>query len=350
MSIWDAVIGQQAAVALLQAAVANPVHAYLLLGPAGSGKRAAARAFAAALLCPDGGCGECSHCLRVESGNHPDHIVAEREGASISIEQIRSIVAEANRSPTERPRKVLVVTDMHLIEQRAPALLKTVEEPPATTVFVLLADSYPSELVTIASRCVVAEFGPVPDDVIAAVLVEEGADVGAAAEVAAAAVGNIELARLLAADPEVLARRRVWSGIPGRLDGRGHTVAAIADEVRTAADAIVAPLTARHDQERADIEARAERFQIRGVSKADEDRWKREVRRVRTDELRAGLRTLIAAYRDRLAAGDTHQTQVALQAVDLVQEAGEFLVRNPNEALLLQGLLVRLSKLSATRP
>lgn len=340
--LWDAVIGQEHAVEQLRAAAVAPVHAYLFIGPPGTGKRTAARAFAAALLCPDGGCGECSHCIRVAAANHPDLALIERRGASLLMPQIRDVVTEAHRSPTERPRKVLVLEDVHLIEDRAPALLKTVEEPPASTIFVLLADRFPPELVTIASRCVTVEFGPVPAAAIVTTLVAEGASETVASDVAAAADGSIDLARLLARDPSALQRRGVWREIPRRLDGRGATIAAIVDEVRAGVDAILEPLTERQAVERAAIEAQAAAYNLRGVSAADEDRWKREQRRVRTDELRAGLRTLIAAYREQLGSAP-EAARAHLEAIDAIQEAGEALVRNPNEQLLLQGLLARLS-------
>ena len=77
-TLFDEVVGQPAAVAQLMAASRRPVHAYLLHGPPGSGKRPAARALAAALLCPDGGCGHCNTCRRALAGTHPDLVVVER--------------------------------------------------------------------------------------------------------------------------------------------------------------------------------------------------------------------------------------------------------------------------------
>src|SRR4051794_41890562 len=80
------VVGQDRAVAELRAAAAKPVHAYLLVGPPGTGKRAAARSFAAALLCPNGGDGSCETCRRVLGGLHPDVIVKERQGGRITVD------------------------------------------------------------------------------------------------------------------------------------------------------------------------------------------------------------------------------------------------------------------------
>ena len=84
-------VGQAAAVKALRAAAARPVHAYLLVGPPGTGKLAAAKAFAAMLLCPNGGDGSCDTCRRVAEGTHPDLTVVEREGAALSIDQAREV-------------------------------------------------------------------------------------------------------------------------------------------------------------------------------------------------------------------------------------------------------------------
>ena len=78
--LYADVVGQEYAVAALKAAAIRPVHAYLLVGPPGTGKTAAAASFAAALLCPTGGDGTCDVCRRVAGRHHPDVILVEREG------------------------------------------------------------------------------------------------------------------------------------------------------------------------------------------------------------------------------------------------------------------------------
>src|SRR5580692_4637412 len=174
--LFDEVVGQPRAVAQLTAAARRPVHAYLLHGPTGSGKRAAARGFAAALLCPNGGCGACNVCRRVLNGTHPDLVVVERTGASLDVDEARTIVMRAQRRPLEATRQVIMVTDVHLAERAAPALLKTVEEPPPATVFVLVADDLPPSLATIASRCVQIPLDPVSDEAVVAWLVGRGVE------------------------------------------------------------------------------------------------------------------------------------------------------------------------------
>lgn len=347
--VFDRVVGQEQAVIHLRAAVRGPVHAYLFVGPPGTGRRTAALALAAALLCPRGGCGECDVCRRVTAGVHPDVAVIEREGAFLGIEQAREIRRLAVRTPNEGARKVLVVPDFHLAQDAVPALLKVVEEPPASTVFVILADHVGPELVTIASRCVRIDFGPLPTGVLAEALVAGGVDRAVAADVAAAAGGRLDRARLLASDPEFAARRATWQSVPSRLDGTGAAVAVVAAElVELLGSAAVAPLTARHQAELADLDERVKRAGERGSGrKALSDRHRRELRRLRTDELRYGLAVLAAAYRDALV--DRRVDPAAgVAGLDAIQKVAENLIHNPGEALLLQALLLRLPPVRAT--
>lgn len=346
--VFDGLVGQERAVAQLRAAARAPVHAYLLVGPPGCGKRAAARAFAAALLCPRGGCGSCGVCARAVAEVHPDVVVVEREGAYISVTQAREIQRLALRTPNEAERKVLLLDDFHLVREAAPTLLKVVEEPPASAVFVVLAEHVPPELVTIASRCVTIEFSALDPADIAGALVAEGVEAAVAERAASAAGGRLDRARLLASDPGFEARWAVWRSVPARLDGSGAAAAVLAAElVALLGSAAVAPLEERHAAERAALEERVERSGERGAGRKPlADRHRRELRRLRADELRFGLGVVAGAYRDALVAGRT-DPRACVAAVEAVQAAAEAIVRNPNETLLLQALLVRLPPMAA---
>jgi len=351
VSVFDEVVGQERAVGHLRAAVAAPVHAYLLVGPPGSGKRTAAIALAAALLCPQGGCGECDVCRRVLAEVHPDLVVVERSGAFISIEQAREVRRLAMRSPNEGHRKVLLLADFHLVRDAGSVLLKVLEEPPASTVFVILAEQLPPELVTIASRCVQVDFGPLSNAQVAEALVGEGVEPVVAAEAAGVAGGRLDRARLLAQDPGFGARRETWRSVPGRLDGTGAAVAVIAAELADLLGAAgVGPLEARQAAETAELEERVERTGERGAGrKVLAERHKRELRRLRHDELRFGLATLAGVYGEALQRG-TADAGACIAAVAGVQAAAEAMVRNPTEALLLQDLLLRLPPLHMPFP
>jgi len=236
-----------------------------------------------------------------------------------------------------------MLDEFHLLQQPAAAtLLKTIEEPTASTTFLVLADDVPPELVTIASRCVRVEFGPVPDDVLTAALEAEGAAPQPAALAATAARGNIDRARLLVRDPALAARHHSWYSVPARLDGTGATVAVLVDELLESIDDAAAPLLERHKVEIAALEELAKQFGERGSGRRlTEERQRRELRRHRTDELKAGLATLASAYRDRAIAGE--RAAEAFRAVAAIHEAVEAMERNPNETLLMQALLLKLS-------
>ena len=207
-SVWSSVVGQREAVERLQRAAVDPVHAYLFIGPAGSTKKEAARAFAALVI---GGVDDASarDAELVLRGEHPDVKEVVRVGAAIMKDQAVDIIHAASLAPVEGDRKVLILDEFHLLSADAAArLLKTIEEPPASTTFVILADFVPHDLVTISSRCARIEFRSIDDQHIADRLVSEGVDPDSAAEAAAAAGGSLDRARVLAADPDLAARRR----------------------------------------------------------------------------------------------------------------------------------------------
>ena len=328
----------------MRAALESPVHGYLLVGPRGSGKRALARSFAAALLAADAPSPDLAdRAVRLAlAEHHADLHVIERTGAWITVEEARDIVREASLAPVEGHRKVFLLVDFHLVQQAGPTLLKAIEEPSDTTTFIVLAERVPPELVTIASRCVRIDVEPLRDDEVRAALVASGVDADDAEVVAASARGDLERARLLASDVRFSLRRALWWSVPERLDGTGAAVFQLAGEIKAAIDDAQAPLEAQHQEELTELEARVERYGERGSGRRLLiDRQKREVRRHRTDEVRFGLVTLATRYRDAMATG-TIATPGALAAIDAINGVHEALVRNLNEPLALQALLLRL--------
>lgn len=337
--------------AQLRAAAPEPVHAYLFLGPPGSGTQVAARVFAGEVLAatatdPEGAA---RHRTLAAADQHPDISVVRREGASILVKQAADIVQLASMKPIEGDRKVLILDEFHLVaDKTAGKLLKTVEEPPGGTVFVILAEDVPDELVTIASRCVPVEFPAITPAVVAQVLEEEGLSAERAAQVAGAAHGDVERARLLAADDRFALRVAAWREVPGRLDGTGAVVAEVVGELRASIDDAATKLRERHEAEVAELEERIERYGQRGAGARQLDEvHRRQLRRLRTDEVRMGLAELAHAYRDDLLTSATdapgsHREVDASAALTTINEALDALVRNPNEELLLQALLLRL--------
>ncbi|HEX3333400.1 MAG TPA: hypothetical protein VHS57_03615 [Acidimicrobiales bacterium] len=364
--LFAGVVGQDDAVAALRAAAANPVHAYLLLGPEGGGGLAAAHGFAAALLCPKGGCGVCATCRAAMAGTDPDLHVVRRSGASLSKETLRQVVSLAQRRPLAAARQVIIVLEMHLVLDRAPVLLKTLEEPPGDTVFILLADEVTPDLTTIASRSVVIPFPPVSQEVVARWLTDAGATPEVAAVIAESSGGNVARAGVMLDDPDVAARVALWASVPDELvvSTSGMTVANLTRRVLDSSERAVEPLRAAHAREVETLTEAAKEMGERGLPGRKEilEQHQREERRFRTDALRAGLGVLARTYRARVlravtvgggasaggavAAGD-QDVRAAAAAVQLITEATESLPRNPNESLLLQSLFTRLAALAA---
>jgi DNA polymerase III subunit delta' len=192
-------------------------HAWLITGPPGSGRSIAAVCFAAALQCTsdseDGGpgCGRCRACTTTLAGTHADVRRVIPEGLSIGVDYMRAIVQIASRRPTTGHRQIVLIEDAdRLTEGAANALLKVVEEPPPSTVFLLCAPSVDPEdiAVTLRSRCRHVALVTPSTEAIAQVLVDSD---GLAAETAnwAASVsgGHVGRARRLATDPEARQRR-----------------------------------------------------------------------------------------------------------------------------------------------
>ena len=354
-SLFDQVVGQEAAVAALRGAAAQPAHAYLFRGPAGNGGLVAAHGFAAALLCPDGGCGVCATCHRALAGTDPDLHVVRRSGAAVTVDDMRGLVGLAARHPLQAARQVIILTDAHLTRQAAPALLKTLEEPPGPSVFVLLADDITPDMATIASRCVIVPFPPVPRPTLVSWLAERGVPPEMAAVVAESSGGNPGRAQIMVEDPEVEERAALWSSVPDRLTGSGADAAALAAQLLELTDRAVAPLRAAHASEIDRLTDEAKEMGQRALPGRKDivDQHNREERRWRTDSLRAGLGVLARVYRDRAvarggdrSANDDLHARAALQAVGLITDAARALPQNPQESLLIQSLLVRLGALA----
>ncbi len=205
------VIGQARAIGFLQRALmtGRVAHAYLFSGPAGVGKRAAALAFAQALNCDmkqrladsdqltaaQDGCGVCRSCRNIVNGLHPDVQVIEPDGATVKIEQIRTLEADAALVPYEAQWKVFILDSAErMTEQAANALLKTLEEPARGTMFILLTGTVSALLPTIVSRCQIVTFSPLPHGQIEALLREKGMESSRARLIASLSRGSIERA------------------------------------------------------------------------------------------------------------------------------------------------------------
>ena len=355
VDLFADVPGQERAVAELVAAAAAPVHAYLFLGPAGTNKDTAAIAFAAMILCEHGGCGTCATCQRVLTTGHPDLVVVEPVGVAYKVEELRTIGQVALRRPLEAPKTVIIVREAQAVGLHYAAFLKTLEEPPGSTVFILVADDLPRSLQTITSRCVVVRFRALSPDVVAGWLVDRGSEPRAAAAIAEAAAGNLRRASLLVDDPGFLARYERWVSIPTRLDADGATASRLADEVLAGMEEAVDALKRDHERQVAALEAQAAAMgerRVQGLSNLRDDH-KREIRRYETVELTAGLGALARCYRDEMvvAAGadDGGRLRRVTEAVTMISALTSTWHRNPRPKLALERLFLDLGALGSAR-
>ena len=192
------ILGQEHALLLLQKALVSTRigHAYLFYGPRGVGKRLTAWQFAKALVCraasPEA-CDTCISCHKITTGNHPDVVSISPEGASIRIEHIRAIQRQLSYKPYESQRTIMIIDGCEsLTPPAANALLKTLEEPPASALLLLLTSKKDALPLTIISRCQLIPFRPLAASHISALLMQQGMDQTTAAIAATLAEGRLD--------------------------------------------------------------------------------------------------------------------------------------------------------------
>jgi DNA polymerase-3 subunit delta' len=304
--VLGTVPAQADAIAFLDRAVDRPHHAYLLAGPEGCGKQLAVRAFAAALLCSDGGCGTCRTCTLALDDRHPNVGIVEPEGRDIHVETIREeIWHPAYRTAPEPGRKIFILREAdRLNPAAADALLKVLEEPPADAVLLLMS-ARPDELPeTVTSRCHVVVFRPLPEAFVIRTLTDERVDDRLAAVVARLAGGNVGRARRLAAGGEGLAfRTAALEALKAASEGAGGAIGA-AEIAMEASDRYRKDLKESLQEELApflDDRGRPEEA-FRGVIRRLEERHKRRLRRAERDYLDWILLAMSSVYRDRIAS------------------------------------------------
>ncbi|ULN47211.1 DNA polymerase III subunit delta' [Mycolicibacterium goodii] len=310
-------------------ATGTMTHAWLITGPPGSGRSVAALCFAAALQCTsDGppGCGECRACTTTMAGTHADVRRIVPEGLSIAVKEMREIVQIASRRPGTGRWQVVVIEDAdRLTEGAANALLKVVEEPPPSTVFLLCAPSVDPEdiAITLRSRCRHVALTTPSVDAIADVLITgDGLPPEDARWAASVCGGHVGRARRLATDPEARERRKRALGLARDAATPSRAYAA-AEEMVAVAEAEAVALTAdRNETETEELKTalgaggtgKGTAGTMRGAAgalKELEKRQKSRQTRASRDALDRALIDLATYFRDALLASSGATTVTA---------------------------------------
>ncbi|KRC36971.1 DNA polymerase III subunit delta' [Oerskovia sp. Root22] len=336
MTVWDDVVGQEHAVELLSAAATDPAamtHGWLLTGPPGSGRSNAARAFAAALQCEQGGCGVCQACTTTLAGTHADVTIVATEKVTIAISEVRDLVGVASRRPSQGRWRVIIVEDAdRMAERTTNVLLKAIEEPPPRTVWILCAPSPQDVLVTIRSRCRGVALRVPPVEAVARLLVaRDGVDPVVAEAAARAAQSHIGLARRLARDGKARERRSSVLSIARRIRGVGDAVVAAGELVEVAQAEAKAATEERDAVEKAEL-LRALGVEAGGVmppklrsqlTDLEKDQKRRATRHQR-DVLDRAMLDLLSLYRDVLVVQlGAHVDLVNTELAESVQALAE---------------------------
>lgn len=370
-AVWSDLVGQDDLVATLSEAVAGQMtHAWLFTGPPGSGRSNAALAFAAALQCERGGCGQCQSCVTAAAGSHPDIAVINTDGLSIGVDVARDAVRRAALHPSVGRWQILVVEDAdRLTDQAANALLKSLEEPAPGTVWLLCAPAVEDVITTIRSRCRSVLLRTPPLTAVADLLVHrDGIDPEVARTAAAAAQGHIGRARGLARDEAARRRRAEILALPLGLQRLDDCLAAAKRIDGEAAERAKVYCDERDAQELSNlqmawgVEDRSRRpAGYAGVLSSLGKEQDRRRKRMARDAIDGVLLDLLSFQRDVLAeqlgtgaapinadvASDIHEmatrttAEQTLQAIDGIVACREALEANAAPQLALEHMMSR---------
>ncbi|MER7073295.1 DNA polymerase III subunit delta' [Terrabacter sp. NPDC000476] len=378
MSVWDDLVGQEPTIGTLSRAAGDEAamtHAWLFTGPPGSGRSTAARAFAAALQCPEGGCGRCRECRTALDGSHADVKVVATEGLSIKVAEARALVQEAALRPSLGRWRIIIIEDADRLtaytDAPADALLKALEEPTPRTVWMLCAPSLEDVIVTIRSRSRHVRLRTPPAAAVAELLTRrDGVDPAMALYAARAAQSHIGLARRLARDEQARIRRRDVIAMATRISGVGDAIGAAADLAQIADEESSSATAERDAAERsrlletlgADPTARTQPPHIRSQVAALEREQKTRATRAARDVVDRALVDLTSVYRDALvlrlrsdvdlvnpdavdkvrALAGVFGPEQLLAAMDAIAEARDRINANVSPLLALEAMALQL--------
>lgn len=383
MSVFDELVGQSHIVASLKDAVRasrsgeqtqEMTHAWLFTGPPGSGRSSAAIAFAAALICPEGGCGTCIDCRTAKAGGHADVEVLRTEGLSIKVDEVRELLQRVAWAPSVGGWRVVVMEDAdRLTESAANALLKAIEEPGARTVWLLCAPTLFDVLPTIRSRARHLQLRTPSNSDVAEVLIQRDGISPAMADFASrVSQGHIGRARHLASDESIRSRRNTIMNLPFTVTDISSAFAAAAALVELATAEANAQSDARSEKESQELglawgQGATGRGMATGGARAlkelEKEQKSRATRIVR-DSLDGALLDLATLYRDVLMVqsslgdslinvelaekivrlADQTRPERTLQKIDAIMQARTNLSFNAAPLLTIEALMCALAR------
>ena len=348
-SVFDELVGQSHITEILQGAVKaaqsgqesqEMTHAWIFTGPPGSGRSSAAVAFAAALVCPTGGCGTCQACRSTQTSGHPDVEIIRTEGLSIKIDEVRELLTRTSWAPSMGGWRVVVMEDAdRMTESAANALLKAIEEPGARTVWLLCAPTLHDILPTIRSRCRHLQLRtPSTHDVTEVLEKRDGITPAMADFAARVSQGHIGRARYIATNELVRSNRAQVMKLPLQLT----SIAAAYTAAQTLVDLVTQEAnTATDARDEAETQALAEAYgkgatgrgMATGGSKAikelEKEQKSRATRAVR-DGLDGALLDIATFYRDVMLVQSGATDSII--NIDILDEITAYAHKNPAHA------------------
>lgn len=375
--VYGDLIGQDRVAQTLRRAVSGArhamTHAWLFVGPPGSGRSNAARAFAAALQCDEGGCGHCEACRTSLSGAHPDVTLLRTEQLSIGVGETRELVSRASVSPVQGRYQIVVVEDADRVTERAAdALLKGLEEPAPRTVWLLCAPNPDDVIITIRSRCRVVKLATPSDEAVTQLLIDrDGVSPALAAHAARAAQGHVGRARALARSEDARIRRHEILTLPTKLGSLTDCLIAANNLVASAtaeAEEICGPIDEREMQalkESLGVGSRGAkpRNAQSAIKHLEDEQMTRRTRMVR-DSLDRVLTELTAFHRDVLTIqtgadvplinadladiiepwARRRSPEQTIRALDVLLDTRTKLEHNASPQLALEAMLVGIAR------
>ena len=352
--VFEGLVGQTAVISALESAITaarenshgqEMTHAWLFTGPPGSGRSNAAKAFAAALICKNSGCGECDDCRTAFLGTHPDVEILDVNGISIKIDEIREVVSRSAWGASISKWRVVVIEDCdRMTEAAANALLKALEEPSSQTIWLLCAPTLQDILPTIRSRCRHLNLKtPTASEISNYLQKSLGANIEEAELAARISQGHIGKARGFLKDPSFSAKRRKSFDFLFSVKSEGSAITAAAKLIEFANENAELRTSERNEKESEELKSALQsgaRGLVSGGAKALKDLEKDQkarFTRIVKDEIDGVLLDYSTFLRDCLAGQGPYINS------DLSSEIER--ISSQNKTGQISALLIKLSEI-----